>query len=116
MVDLLPRYHDVQSGEIRIDGLNIKEMRISDLRGLIGNVNQEAILFNDTFFNNIAFGVENATMEQVVEAAKIANAHDFIMDTEKGYDTNTAICGGKLTGGQRQRTALHVPFSKTRLY
>ena len=88
MVDLLPRYHDVQSGEIRIDGLNIKEMRISDLRGLIGNVNQEAILFNDTFFNNIAFGVENATMEQVVEAAKIANAHDFIMDTEKGYDTN----------------------------
>ena len=106
LVDLLPRYHDVQSGEIRIDGLNIKEMRISDLRGLIGNVNQEAILFNDTFFNNIAFGVENATMEQVVEAAKIANAHDFIMDTEKGYDTNIGYRGGKLSGGQRQRISI----------
>ena len=106
LVDLLPRYHDVQSGEIRIDGLNIKEMRISDLRGLIGNVNQEAILFNDTFFNNIAFGVENATMEQVVEAAKIANAHDFIMDTEKGYDTNIGDRGGKLSGGQRQRISI----------
>lgn len=103
---MLPRYHDVQSGEIRIDGLNIKEMRISDLRGLIGNVNQEAILFNDTFFNNIAFGVENATMEQVVEAAKIANAHDFIMDTEKGYDTNIGDRGGKLSGGQRQRISI----------
>ena len=106
LVDLLPRYHDVQSGEIRIDGLNIKEMRISDLRGLIGNVNQEAILFNDTFFNNIAFGVENATMEQVVEAAKIANAHDFIMDTEKGYDANIGDRGGKLSGGQRQRISI----------
>ena len=98
LVDLLPRYHDVQSGEILIDGLNIKDTRISDLRGLIGNVNQEAILFNDTFFNNIAFGVENATMEQVIEAAKIANAHDFIMDTEKGYDTNIGDRGGKLSG------------------
>ena len=100
------RYHDVQSGEIRIDGLNIKDARIADLRGLIGNVNQEAILFNDTFFNNIAFGVENATMEQVVEAAKIANAHDFIMDTEKGYDTNIGDRGGKLSGGQRQRISI----------
>jgi len=106
LVDLLPRYHDVQSGEIRIDGLNIKDARIADLRGLIGNVNQEAILFNDTFFNNIAFGVENATMEQVVEAAKIANAHDFIMDTEKGYDTNIGDRGGKLSGGQRQRISI----------
>ena len=106
LVDLLPRYHDVQSGEILIDGLNIKDTRISDLRGLIGNVNQEAILFNDTFFNNIAFGVENATMEQVIEAAKIANAHDFIMDTEKGYDTNIGDRGGKLSGGQRQRISI----------
>ena len=85
LVDLLPRYHDVQEGTITIDGVNIKDVRISDLRSLIGNVNQEAILFNDTFFNNIAFGVENATMEQVIEAAKIANAHDFIMEKEDGY-------------------------------
>ena len=81
LVDLLPRYHDVQQGEILIDGTNIKDVRIRDLRALIGNVNQEAILFNDTFFNNIAFGVEGATMEQVIAAAKIANAHDFIMET-----------------------------------
>lgn len=103
LVDLLPRYHDVQQGEITIDGVNIKNFRIHDLRALIGNVNQEAILFNDTFFNNIAFGVENATMEQVVEAAKIANAHDFIMETENGYQTNIGDRGGKLSGGQRQR-------------
>ena len=94
MVDLLPRYHDVQLGEITIDGVNIKNFRIHDLRALIGNVNQEAILFNDTFFNNIAFGVENATMEQVVEAAKIANAHDFILETELGYQTNIGDRGG----------------------
>lgn len=106
LVDLLPRYHDVQAGEILIDGVNIKAARISDLRSLIGNVNQEAILFNDTFFNNIAFGVENATLEQVIEAAKIANAHDFIMDTEKGYDTNIGDRGGKLSGGQRQRISI----------
>ena len=105
-MDLLPRYHDVQSGKILIDGLDIKDARSADLRGLIGNGNQEAILFNDTFFNNIAFGVENATMEQVVEAAKIANAHDFIMDTEKGYDTNIGDRGGKLSGGQRQRISI----------
>ena len=106
LVDLLPRYHDVQLGEITIDGVNIKNFRIHDLRALIGNVNQEAILFNDTFFNNIAFGVENATMEQVVEAAKIANAHDFIMETELGYQTNIGDRGGRLSGGQRQRISI----------
>lgn len=106
LVDLLPRYHDVQLGEIRINGTNIKDFRIQDLRALIGNVNQEAILFNDTFFNNIAFGVENATMEQVIEASKIANAHDFIMETENGYDTNIGDRGGKLSGGQRQRISI----------
>ena len=106
LVDLLPGYHDVQLGEITIDGVNIKNFRIHDLRALIGNVNQEAILFNDTFFNNIAFGVENATMEQVVEAAKIANAHDFIMETELGYQTNIGDRGGKLSGGQRQRISI----------
>ena len=106
LVDLLPRYHDVQLGEITIDGVNIKNFRIHDLRALIGNVNQEAILFNDTFFNNIAFGVENATMEQVVEAAKIANAHDFIIETENGYQTNIGDRGGKLSGGQRQRISI----------
>ena len=106
LVDLLPRYHDVQLGEVTIDGVNIENCRIHDLRALIGNVNQEAILFNDTFFNNIAFGVENATMEQVVEAAKIANAHDFIMETELGYQTNIGDRGGKLSGGQRQRISI----------
>lgn len=106
LVDLLPRYHDVQEGDITIDGTSIKDVRIADLRGLIGNVNQEAILFNDTFFNNIAFGVENATMEQVIEAAKIANAHDFIMEKEEGYNTNIGDRGGKLSGGQRQRISI----------
>lgn len=106
LVDLLPRYHDVTVGEVLIDGKNIKNFRVADLRQLIGNVNQEAILFNDTFFNNIAFGVENATMEQVVEAAKIANAHDFIMESEQGYDTLVGDRGGKLSGGQRQRISI----------
>lgn len=106
LVDLLPRYHDIQEGEILIDGINIKEVRITNLRSLIGNVNQEAILFNDSFFNNIAFGVENATKEQVIAAAQIANAHDFIMETEKGYDTNIGDRGGKLSGGQRQRISI----------
>lgn len=106
LVDLLPRYHDVQAGEITIDGINIKDVTVHDLRSLIGNVNQEAILFNDSFFNNIAFGVENATMEQVVAAAKIANAHDFIMETPDGYDTNIGDRGGKLSGGQRQRLSI----------
>lgn len=106
LVDLLPRYHDVQAGEITIDGINIKDVTVHDLHSLIGNVNQEAILFNDSFFNNIAFGVENATMEQVVAAAKIANAHDFIMETPDGYDTNIGDRGGKLSGGQRQRLSI----------
>lgn len=106
LVDLLPRYHDVQKGEITIDGVSIKDVRITALRSLIGNVNQEAILFNDTFFNNIAFGVENATMEQVIEAAKIANAHDFIMEKEDGYNTNIGDRGSKLSGGQRQRISI----------
>ncbi|MEG1401671.1 ABC transporter ATP-binding protein [Bacteroides sp.] len=106
LVDLLPRYHDVQEGDISIDGVSIKDVRIADLRGLIGNVNQDAILFNDTFFNNIAFGVENATMEQVIEAAKIANAHDFIMEKEEGYKTNIGDRGSKLSGGQRQRISI----------
>lgn len=106
LVDLVPRFHDVQQGEILIDGINIKDVQVMDLRGLIGNVNQEAILFNDSFFNNIAFGVENATIEQVIEAAKIANAHDFIMETEKGYDTNIGDRGCRLSGGQRQRISI----------
>lgn len=106
LVDLLPRYHDVQGGAITIDGTDVRDVRIADLRSLIGNVNQEAILFNDTFFNNIAFGVENATMEQVVEAAKIANAHDFIMEKPEGYQMNIGDRGSKLSGGQRQRISI----------
>lgn len=106
LVDLVPRYHDVKSGEVLIDGKNIKDVRIADLRALIGNVNQEAILFNDTFYNNITFGVESATMEQVIEAAKIANAHDFIMESEHGYDTMLGDRGGRLSGGQRQRVSI----------
>ena len=106
LVDLLPRYHDVQEGDITIDGTSIKDVKIADLRTLIGNVNQEAILFNDTFFNNIAFGVENATMEQVIEAAKIANTHDLIMEKPEGYNTNIGDRGGKLSGGQRQRVSI----------
>lgn len=106
MVDLVPRYHDVKEGALLIDGKNVKDVSIHNLRSLIGNVNQEAILFNDTFYNNITFGVENATMEQVIEAAKIANAHDFIMETEKGYDTMIGDRGGRLSGGQRQRISI----------
>ncbi|MFT4169421.1 MAG: ABC transporter ATP-binding protein [Dysgonomonas sp.] len=106
MVDLLPRFYDVNEGQITIDGTDIRNARIMDLRGLMGNVNQEAILFNDTFFNNIAFGVENPTMEEVEEAAKVANAHDFIAATENGYDTNIGDRGGKLSGGQRQRLSI----------
>ena len=106
LVDLIPRYHDVSSGQILIDGKDIRKVGISDLRQLIGNVNQEAILFNDTFYNNITFGVENATMEQVIEAAKIANAHDFIMESEHGYDTMIGDRGGRLSGGQRQRISI----------
>ena len=106
LVDLLPRFYDVTKGEITIDGADIRDIRLVDLRGLMGNVNQEAILFNDTFFNNIAFGVEGATREQVEEAARIANAHEFIMASEHGYDTNIGDRGGKLSGGQRQRISI----------
>lgn len=106
MVDLLPRFYDVTKGSITIDGIDIRDVTLTDLRALMGNVNQEAILFNDTFFNNIAFGVENATREQVEEAAKIANAHEFIMASEQGYDTNVGDRGGKLSGGQRQRISI----------
>ena len=106
LVDLIPRYYDVNKGSITLDGTDLREFRVKDLRSLIGNVNQEAILFNDTIFNNIAFGVEGATMEQVVAAAKIANAHDFIMEKEEGYQTNIGDRGGKLSGGQRQRISI----------
>lgn len=106
LVDLIPRYHDVCDGQILIDGKDIRNVKIHSLRSLIGNVNQEAILFNDTFYNNITFGVENATKEQVIEAAKIANAHDFIMETENGYDTMIGDRGGRLSGGQRQRVSI----------
>ena len=106
LVDLVPRFHDVQKGAITIDGKDIKDVEVKSLRSLIGNVNQEAILFNDSFFNNIAFGVENATMEQVIEAAKIANAHDFIMESEEGYNTNIGDRGCRLSGGQRQRISI----------
>ncbi len=106
LVDLLPRFYDVSKGSIEIDGLDIRDGKLVDLRSLMGNVNQEAILFNDTFFNNIAFGVEGATQEQVEEAAKIANAHDFIIASENGYQTNIGDRGGKLSGGQRQRISI----------
>ncbi|MBO4369942.1 MAG: ABC transporter ATP-binding protein [Paludibacteraceae bacterium] len=106
LVDLLPRFWDAQEGEILIDGINIKTLPLKELRALMGNVNQEAILFNDSFFNNIAFGVKNATLEEVTAAAKIANAHDFIMATEQGYDSNIGDRGCKLSGGQRQRISI----------
>ena len=106
LVDLIPRYYDTCQGSITLDGTDIRNLRVKDLRSLIGNVNQEAILFNDTIFNNIAFGVEGATMEQVVAAAKIANAHDFIMEKEEGYMTNIGDRGSKLSGGQRQRISI----------
>lgn len=106
LVDLLSRYHDVTAGEITIDGVNVKSLALSELRSLIGNVNQEAILFNDSFYNNITFGVESATMEEVIEAAKIANAHDFIMESENGYDTKVGDRGCRLSGGQRQRISI----------
>jgi ATP-binding cassette subfamily B protein/subfamily B ATP-binding cassette protein MsbA len=106
LVDLIPRYYDVEKGSITLDGTDIRNFRVKDLRSLIGNVNQEAILFNDTIFNNIAFGVEGATMEQVIAAARIANAHEFIMEKEEGYQTNIGDRGGKLSGGQRQRISI----------
>ena len=106
MADLLPRFYDVEKGGIFIDGVNIKDMAVFDLREMMGNVNQEAILFNDSFYNNITFGVEHATKEQVIEAAKIANAHDFIMATEEQYNTNIGDRGCRLSGGQRQRISI----------
>ncbi len=106
LVDLIPRYHDVVSGSICIDGRDVRELTLRSLRGLIGNVNQEAILFNDTIFNNIAFGVDGATQEQVEAAARIANAHDFIMESENGYNTMVGDRGCRLSGGQRQRISI----------
>lgn len=106
LVDLIPRYYDVQEGEVLIDGINVRDLGVHDLRQLIGNVNQEAILFNDTFFNNITFGVEHATQEEVNQAARIANAYEFIMESEEGFDTNIGDRGSKLSGGQRQRISI----------
>ncbi|MBR3608671.1 MAG: ATP-binding cassette domain-containing protein, partial [Bacteroidales bacterium] len=106
MADLIPRFYDVEKGSILIDGVDVRDVTPFSLRALMGNVNQEAILFNDTFYNNITFGVESATMEQVIEAAKIANAHDFIMATENGYDTYIGDRGCRLSGGQRQRLSI----------
>lgn len=106
LVDLIPRYYDVQEGEVLIDGINVRDLGLQDLRQLMGNVNQEAILFNDTFYNNIAFGVDGATREDVERAARIANAHDFIMASEQGYDTNIGDRGSRLSGGQRQRVSI----------
>ena len=106
IADLLPRFYDVNEGSITIDGVDIRNFSVSQLRSLMGNVNQEAILFNDSFFNNIAFGVENATLEQVEQAARIANAYDFIMASEHGFDTNIGDRGCKLSGGQRQRISI----------
>ena len=106
LADLLPRFYDVEGGSITIGGVDIRDVRVKDLRAIMGNVNQEAILFNDTFFNNITFGVEGATQEQVEEAARIANAHDFIMASENGYETNIGDRGCKLSGGQRQRISI----------
>ncbi|SEQ00317.1 ATP-binding cassette, subfamily B, MsbA [Segatella baroniae B14] len=106
LVDLIPRYYDVQEGEVLIDGINVKDLGVQDLRSLIGNVNQEAILFNDTFKNNIKFGKDNATDEEVANAAKIANAFEFIQESENGFDTNIGDRGGRLSGGQRQRVSI----------
>lgn len=106
LVDLIPRYYDTQEGQVLIDGVDVRDLAVHDLRQLIGNVNQEAILFNDTFFNNISFGVDNATRGDVERAARIANAHDFILASENGYDTNIGDRGGRLSGGQRQRVSI----------
>ena len=106
LADLIPRFYDVEHGEVEVDGINVKNLRVKDLRSLMGNVNQEAILFNDTIYNNIAFGEKEATREEVIAAAKIANAHDFIMETEQGYDTVVGDRGCRLSGGQRQRISI----------
>ncbi len=106
LVDLLPRFYDVNEGSILVDGIDVRDMKVADLRGIMGNVNQEAILFNDSFYNNITFGVKDATREEVESAARIANAHDFIMATEDGYETNVGDRGSRLSGGQRQRISI----------
>lgn len=106
LADLLPRFYDVEHGSITINGTDVRDMKVHDLRSLMGNVNQEAILFNDTFYNNITFGVDNATQEQVEAAARIANAHEFIMESEDGYDTVIGDRGCRLSGGQRQRISI----------
>jgi subfamily B ATP-binding cassette protein MsbA len=106
LVDLLPRFIDPQRGKIYLDGRDIREYKISDLRDLLGIVSQQSILFNDTFFNNIAFGIDNAKEEDVIKAAMIANAHDFIMETKEGYQTNVGDAGSKLSGGQKQRISI----------
>ena len=106
MADMIPRFYDVQEGSVEVNGVDVRDVRVHDLRGLMGNVNQEAILFNDTFFNNIAFGVPDATREEVERAARIANAHDFIMETPDGYDTEVGDRGSRLSGGQRQRISI----------
>ncbi len=106
MADLLPRFYDVNAGSIQIDGIDVRDLRVHDLRSFMGNVNQEAILFNDTFYNNITFGVDNATREEVETAARIANAHEFIMESPEGYDTNIGDRGCRLSGGQRQRVSI----------
>ena len=106
LVDLIPRLWDVEHGHVKVDGIDVKDLRVHDLRGLMGNVNQEAILFNDTIFNNIAFGCDTATQQQVEEAARVANAHDFIMETEHGYQTMIGDRGCRLSGGQRQRISI----------
>lgn len=106
MADLLPRFYDVARGSITVDGIDIRDMKVHDLRSMMGNVNQEAILFNDTFYNNITFGVDGATMEEVRAAARVANADEFIMATEQGYETNIGDRGCRLSGGQRQRVSI----------
>jgi ATP-binding cassette subfamily B protein/subfamily B ATP-binding cassette protein MsbA len=106
LADLLPRFYDIQEGQISIDGINIRDAKVKNVRELMGIVNQEAILFNDTFFNNIAFGVKQATLQEVENAAKIANAHEFIIQSENGYETNIGDRGCKLSGGQRQRISI----------
>ena len=106
LVDLIPRFYDIIKGSIKIDGIEIKDIKIADLRHLMGNVNQEPLLFNDSFYNNITFGVEHASMDEVISAAKVANAHDFIVATAEGYDTMIGDRGSRLSGGQRQRISI----------
>jgi len=106
LVDLLPRFYDVEKGTITVDGIDVRDLKLTDLRGLMGIVNQDPILFNDTFFNNIAFGVKTATEQEVIAAARVANAHEFIENTENGYYSMVGDRGSKLSGGQRQRISI----------